>query len=74
MVIKITDKEKFKLLLNNKKEYKCFIDNDSVWFCKKSDIKKYDDWNPPPDIEFNQFGYELLNEVFQTLGIDSELV
>lgn len=25
-------------------------------------------------ISFNNFGYELLNEIFQALGIDSELV
>lgn len=71
----ITDKEKFKLLLENKEEYKCFVDNDSVWFCKKEDIEKYSDYNnPPPDIEFSSFGYELLNEVFNALGIESELV
>lgn len=71
----MTDKEKFKMLLENKQDYKCFIDNDIVWFCKKEDIEKYDDdWKPPPEIEFNQFGYELLNEIFQALGIDSELV
>ena len=44
-------------------------------FWKKEDIEKYSDYNnPPPDIEFSQFGYELLNEIFNVLGIESELV
>lgn len=69
------DKEKFELLLENKEIYRCFIDNDSVWFSKKEDIEKYSDYNnPPPYIEFSQYGYELLNEIFNALGIDSELV
>lgn len=66
------DKEKFLELLNNKDKYKCFIDNDDVYFIKKEDMNKDDSENYC--ISFNDFGYELLNGIFQTLGIDSELV
>lgn len=66
------DNEKFLELLRNKDKYKCFVDNDDVYFIKKEDINKDDSENYC--ISFNNFGYELLNEIFQALGIDSELV
>ncbi len=66
------DNEKFLELLRNKDKYKCFVDNDDVYFIKKEDINKDDLENYC--ISFNNFGYELLNEIFQALGIDSELV
>ena len=66
------DNEKFLELLRNKDKYKCFVDNDDVYFIKKEDINKDDLENHC--ISFNNFGYELLNEIFQALGIDSELV
>ena len=66
------DNEKFLELLRNKDKYKCFVDNDDVYFIKKGDINKDDLENYC--ISFNNFGYELLNEIFQALGIDSELV
>lgn len=65
------DNEKFLELLRNKDKYKCFVDNDDVYFIKKEDINKDDLENYC--ISFNNFGYELLNEIFQALGIDSEL-
>ena len=68
----MTDKEKFLELLNNKEKYKCFIDNDDVYFIKKGDLNKRNSENYC--LSFNCWGYELLNEVFQALGIDSELV
>lgn len=64
--------EKFLELLRNKDKYKCFVDNADVYFIKKEDINKDDLENYC--ISFNNFGYELLNEIFQALGIDSELV
>lgn len=66
------DNEKFLELLRNKDKYKYFVDNDNVYFIKKEDINKDDLENYW--ISFNNFGYELLNEIFQALGIDSELV
>ena len=66
------DNEKFLELLRTKDKYKCFVDNDDVYFIKKEDINKDDLENYC--ISFNNFGYELLNEIFQALGIDSELV
>ena len=66
------DNEKFLELLRNKDKYKCFVDNDDVYSIKKEDINKDDLENYC--ISFNNFGYELLNEIFQALGIDSELV
>lgn len=69
--VNIGDNEKFLELLRNKDKYKCFVDNDDVYFIKK-DINKDDLENYC--ISFNNFGYELLNEIFQALGIDSELV
>ena len=66
------DNEKFLELLRNKDKYKCFVDNDDVYFIKKEDINKDDLENYC--ISFNNFGYELLNEIFQALGIDSELI
>lgn len=68
----MSDKEKFLELLNNKDKYKCFVDNDDVYFIKKEDINKDDSENYC--ISFDNFGYELLNGIFQALGIDSELV
>ena len=50
--------------------------NPWIDFCivphQKEDINKDDLENYC--ISFNNFGYELLNEIFQALGIDSELV
>lgn len=66
------DVEKFLELLKNKDKYKCFIDNDDVYFIRKEDIDKEDLENYC--ISFDNFGYELLNGVFQALGIDSEIV
>lgn len=70
------DKELFLELLKNKDKYIVLIDNDDVSFTTKDNYKKYnenidEEWE---GYSFNNFGYELLNEVFQALGIDSELV
>lgn len=70
------DKELFLELLKNKDKYIVSIDNDNVSFTTKENYKKYnenidEEWK---EYSFNNFGYELLNEVFQALGIDSELV
>lgn len=70
------DKELFLELLKNKDKYIVLIDNDNVSFTTKENYKKYnenidEEWE---EYSFNNFGYELLNEVFQVLGIDSELV
>lgn len=70
------DKELFKMLLENKEKYKVDIDNDYVSFALKEDLEKQEiDANYEVKIyEFQNYGYELLNEVFQVLGIDSSLV
>ena len=70
------DKELFLELLKNKDLYIVLIYNENVPFKKKENYKKYnenidEEWE---EYSFNNFGYELLNEVFQALGIDSELV
>lgn len=70
------DKDMFLMLLKNKDLYKVFVDNDSVFFMNKNELKKYEkDYDVQPKCyDFNEFGYELLNEIFQALDIDSELV
>lgn len=70
------DKELFLELLKNKDKYIVLIDNDDVSFTTKENYEKYNaDWNEKwKGYSFKNYGYELLNEVFQALGIDSELV
>lgn len=70
------DKELFLELLKNKDKYIVLIDNDDVSFTTKENYEKYNaDLNEKwKGYSFNNYGYELLNEVFQALGIDSELV
>ena len=72
----MNDKELFKMLLENKEKYKVDIDNDYVSFALKEDLKKAEeDYDYKyEDYRFEKYGYELLNEVFQALGIDSDLV
>lgn len=72
----MSDKDMFLMLLKNKNLYKVFVDNDSVFFMNKKELEKYEnDFDTKPKYyEFNEFGYELLNEIFQALDIDSELV
>lgn len=72
----MSDKELFMKLLENKEKYKVEIDNDYVSFALKEDLQKAEedcDYEYE-DYRFGNYGYELLNEVFQTLGIDSDLV
>ena len=47
-----------------------------MFFMDKIELEKYKkDFNyEPKSYEFNEFGYNLLNEIFQALDIDSELV
>ena len=55
----------------NKEKYKILIDNDCVTVCKK------EDWEQDIDVDFvdfNEYGYYLLNEIFLALGLDSEFV
>lgn len=66
----MNDKNLFLELLKNKNLYKVYIDNDCVDIIKKEDINKEE----PDIISFNEYGYNLLNEIFQALDIDSELV
>lgn len=70
------DKELFLKLLAEKEKYKVCIDNDAVWFNDKEELKKYeeDDDFKMTDYSFNEYGYYLLNEIFQALGIDSDFV
>lgn len=72
----MSDKELFMKLLENKEKYKVEIDNDCVSFALKEDLQKAEeDYDYEYEYyEFGNYGYELLNEVFQTLGIDSDLV
>lgn len=72
----MSDKELFMKLLKNKEKYKVEIDNDCVSFALKEDLQKAEeDYDYEyEDYRFGNYGYELLNEVFQTLGIDSDLV
>ena len=72
----MNDKELFKMLLENKEKYKVDIDNDYVSFALKEDLEKAEkDYDYEyKEYKFQEYGYELLNEVFQTLGIDSDLV
>ncbi len=70
------DKELFKMLLENKEKYKVDIDNYCVCFALKEDLEKQeiDEDYEVETYEFKECGYELLNEIFQALGIDSDLV
>lgn len=72
----MNDKERFLFLLKNKEKYKVFIDNDDVYFVDKKDLElEEQDTEYEYDVfEFMEYGYYLLNEVFQAMGIDSELV
>lgn len=72
----MNDKELFKMLLENKEKYKVDIDNDYVSFALKEDLEKAEkDYDYEyKEYKFQEYGYELLNEIFQTLGIDSDLV
>ncbi len=72
----MNDKERFLFLLKNKEKYKVFIDNDDVYFVDKKDLEleKQDIEYEYDVFEFMEYGYHLLNEVFQAMGIDSELV
>ena len=72
----MNDKERFLFLLKNKEKYKVFIDNDDVYFVDKKDLEleKQDTEYEYDVFEFMEYGYYLLNEVFQAMGIDSELV
>lgn len=72
----MNDKERFLFLLKNKEKYKVFIDNDDVYFVDKKDLElEEQDIEYEYDVfEFMEYGYHLLNEVFQAMGIDSELV
>ena len=50
---------------------KILVDNDCVSVCKK------EDWEQDIDVDFvdfNEYGYYLLNEIFLALGLDSEFV
>ena len=72
----MNDKERFLFLLKNKEKYKVFIDNNDVYFVDKKDLElEEQDTEYEYDVfEFMEYGYYLLNEVFQAMGIDSELV
>lgn len=72
----MNDKERFLFLLKNKEKYKVFIDNDDVYFVDKKDLEleEQDTVYEYDVFEFLEYGYHLLNEVFQAMGIDSELV
>ena len=72
----MNDKERFLFLLKNREKYKVFIDNDDVYFVDKKDLElEEQDTEYEYDVfEFMEYGYYLLNEVFQAMGIDSELV
>ena len=68
---KLNDKQLFLALLKNKNKYKILIDNDCVTVCKK------EDWEQDIDVDFvdfNEYGYHLLDEIFSALGLDSEFV
>lgn len=73
----MSDKELFLMLLENKEKYEVFVDNDVVNFVNKEKYQKYEDNDYEGEYEehcFNEYGYNLLNEVFQALGINSDLV
>lgn len=72
----MNDKELFKMLLENKEKYKVDIDNDYVSFTSKEELERQeqDDDFEPKTYSFEEYGYHLLNEVFQALGIDSDEV
>lgn len=72
----MNDKELFKMLLENKEKYKVDIDNDYVSFTSKEELERQeqDDDFEPKIYSFEEYGYHLLNEVFQALGIDSDEV
>lgn len=59
------DQKLMGLLLLNKGKYKVYVDNDcvSVYDEKGAEVGS-----------FSEFGYHLLNQIFQYMGIDSELV
>ena len=68
---KLDDKQLFLTLLKNKDKYKILIDNDCVTVCKKEDWEQDMYTN---SVDFNEYGYYLLNEIFSALGFDSEFV
>lgn len=72
----MNDKELFLKILSDKEKYKIEIDNDNVCVYEKENLEEYEkNENVYLKIyEFNKFGYCLLNEVFQALEIDSDLV
>jgi membrane-bound lytic murein transglycosylase MltF len=59
------DKKLMELLMQNKGKYRVYVENDSVSvFDEKEELIG----------DFSEFGYELLNHVFQYLEIDSGIV
>lgn len=70
------DKELFDKIFKDKSKYAIQIDNDDVSVFDKNELDKFKngEWIEPNYDNFNEYGYELLNELFVYLGFDSELV
>ena len=69
----MTDFERFEFLIESEyifPEFKIFIDNDSVFIAFVEDQYLED----PIILEFDEYGYNLLNEVLNVNGLKSELV
>ena len=64
------DKKMLETLLKDKgKQYRVVIDNDSVWVEDKSKDEEIEDVTVH---KFTEFGYYLLQQVFEHLGLDTD--
>jgi hypothetical protein len=64
------NKELMDLIMSDKNRYKIVVDNDSVWV---EDTTKDAEREDTSIGHFTEFGYYLLVEVFQYLGLNAEL-
>lgn len=67
----LNDKQLLLELLKDKDKYKILIDNDCVTVCEKENWEQNIE---PSFVDFKEYGYYLLNEIFLALGLDSEFV
>ena len=64
------DKQMLEMLLQDKGErYRVVIDNDSVWVVDKTKDEEKEDVTVH---NFTEFGYYLLKQVFEHLGLDAD--
>jgi hypothetical protein len=68
--MKKTDQQLMKMILSDKDRYTIIVDNDAVWIqdnTKDSDDDDY--W-----VAFNEYGYNLIPTIFNTIGVKSEFI